>query len=105
MRKVLNKKQKENHKLDIYEELKKGYKSIGRTYLWGAIAIGTIFVILVTAIIICSIYTTKQQDQNWNDGICPKCGGTYELFTVDENNWCYVCNECGHECVSYKSRR
>ena len=63
--------------------------------------------ILILVLIICfvGIFMQRQNEKrDYNNGICPKCGGKYEhskaLQLSGERD--YVCNKCGHSItVSY----
>ena len=57
---------------------------------------------IIVLIIVCvSLFTQKNDEKNYNDGICTECGGNYIFSSAVHVHYCddnyyYTCDKCGH---------
>ena len=58
---------------------------------------------VVCIMIVLVMRARHNEKKEYNNGICPKCGGKFELFDYDsQGGRGYCCDKCGHKTwVSY----
>lgn len=55
-----------------------------------------ICLVILLVMVVGMIVTRNHEKKEYNDGICPKCGGKFKLFDYDsQGGRGYHCDKCG----------
>lgn len=68
------------------------------------------FVAIISLAVLCGTIEMKHDWANWNNGICEKCGGEFNLNSVyhiknSGDVFVYECDTCGHVIETHGSMR